>query len=117
MDNGNTYIVATEAYYILKLLYKLILELAFKKCKNSFILDLIKRQVSRNPTTRASIGEPRTLVYTLCIAYVSYARVYHLLMPLTLMIDHITSCRLRKYIHLVATVPCLVILYYIFFYH
>ena len=27
----------------------------------------------RNPTTGASIGEPCTLAYTLCTAYVSYA--------------------------------------------
>ena len=32
----------------------------------------------RNPTVGASIGEPRALTYTSRIAYISYARVYHL---------------------------------------
>jgi hypothetical protein len=33
IDDGSTCTVATEAFYILKLPYKLLLELAFKKCK------------------------------------------------------------------------------------
>jgi hypothetical protein len=33
MDDGNTYTVATEAYYTPKSPYKLILELALIKCK------------------------------------------------------------------------------------
>ena len=37
MDNGNTYIVATKAYYIPKLPYKLLLELALKKRKKLYI--------------------------------------------------------------------------------
>ena len=58
--------------------------------------------MSRNLTVGASIGEPCAFAYTLCIAYVSYARVYHLLIPLTLMIDRVTSCRLPEYIRFVA---------------
>ena len=58
--------------------------------------------MSRNPTVGASIGEPRALAYTSRTAYVSYARVYHLLTPLTLMIDRVTSYRLPKYIRFVA---------------
>ena len=37
MDDGNTCIVATKAYYTLKSLYKLLLELAFKKYKKFYI--------------------------------------------------------------------------------
>ena len=37
MDNGNTCIVATEAYYTPKLPYKLLLELALKKRKKLYI--------------------------------------------------------------------------------
>jgi len=37
MDDGNTYIVATKAYYTPKLPYKLLLELALKKCKKLYI--------------------------------------------------------------------------------
>ena len=33
INNSNTCIVATEAFFISKLPYKLILELALKKCK------------------------------------------------------------------------------------
>jgi hypothetical protein len=33
MDNGSTYIMATEAFYTPKSPYKLLLELAFKKHK------------------------------------------------------------------------------------
>ena len=33
MDNGSIYTVATEAFYILKLPYKFLLKLVFKKCK------------------------------------------------------------------------------------
>jgi len=58
--------------------------------------------MSRNPTVGASIGEPCALAYTLYIAYVSYARVYHLLTPLTLTIDRVMSCRLPEYIRFVA---------------
>ena len=58
--------------------------------------------VSRNPTVGASIGEPRALAYTSRTAYVSYARVYHLLTPSILMIDCATSCRLPEYIRFVA---------------
>jgi hypothetical protein len=65
--------------------------------------------VSWNCTAGASIGEPRALAYTSRIAYIGYARVYHLLTPLTLTIDRVTSCRLLEYIHLAATVPRLVI--------
>jgi hypothetical protein len=64
--------------------------------------------VLRNPTTGASIGEPRAFAYTSCIAYVSYTRVYHLFTPSTLTIDRVTSCRLLKYIHSAATIPRLV---------
>jgi hypothetical protein len=39
------------------------------------------------------------------IAYVSYAQVYYLLTPLTLIIDRVTSYRLLKYIRLAATIP------------
>jgi len=56
----------------------------------------------RNPTAGASIGEPRALAYTSRIAYVSYARVYHLLTPSTLIIDRVTSCRLPEYIRFIA---------------
>ena len=73
--------------------------------------------MSRNRTAGASIGEPRALVYTSRIAYVSYARVYHLFTPLTLIIDRVMSCRLLKYIYLAATVPRLMTLYYAFFYY
>ena len=55
-----------------------------------------------NLTIGASIGEPRAFVYTLRIAYVSYARVYYLLTPLTLMIDCATSYRLPEYIRFIA---------------
>ena len=58
--------------------------------------------MSRNPTAGASIGEPCALAYTLCTAYVCYARVYHLLTSLTLMIDRAISCRLPKYIRFIA---------------
>jgi len=58
--------------------------------------------MSRNLTAGASIGEPHTLIYTSCTAYVSYARVYYLLTPSTLTIDRATSCRLPKYIRFVA---------------
>jgi hypothetical protein len=68
------------------------------------------------PPQGASIGEPRALVYTSRTAYVSYARVYHLLTPSTLTIDRATSYRLLKYIYLAATVPRLIILYYAFFF-
>ena len=37
MDNGSTCIIATEAFYIPKLLYKLLLELTFKKYKQLYI--------------------------------------------------------------------------------
>ena len=37
MDDSSTYIVATEAFFISKSPYKLILELAFKKCKQLYI--------------------------------------------------------------------------------
>ena len=37
MDNGSTYTVATKAFFASKLPYKLILELAFKKCKQLYI--------------------------------------------------------------------------------
>jgi len=37
MDNGNTYIVATKAYYTPKLPYKLLSELSLKKCKKLYI--------------------------------------------------------------------------------
>jgi len=37
MDNGNTYIVTTKAYYVPKLPYKLLLELALKKRKKLYI--------------------------------------------------------------------------------
>jgi hypothetical protein len=37
MDNGNTYTVATKAYYIPKLPYKLLLESALKKRKKLYI--------------------------------------------------------------------------------
>jgi hypothetical protein len=72
--------------------------------------------VSRNRTTGASIGEPRALAYTSRIAYISYARVYHLLTPSTLTIDRVTSYRLLEYIHSAATIPHLVTLYYAFFF-
>jgi hypothetical protein len=68
-----------------------------------------------NCTAGAFIGGPCALVYTLCIAYVSYVRVYHLFMPLTLIIDCVTFCRLLEYIYLAATIPRFVILYYAFF--
>ena len=55
-----------------------------------------------NLTAGASIGEPRALAYTLYIAYVSYARVYYLLTPLTLIINRATSYRLPEYICFVA---------------
>jgi hypothetical protein len=71
--------------------------------------------VSRNRTAGASIGGPCALVYTSRTAYVSYARVYHLLTPLTLMIDRAMSCRLLKYIYSAATIPRLVTLYCAFF--
>ena len=56
----------------------------------------------RNPTVGASIEEPRALIYTSRTAYVSYARVYHLLTPSTLTIDRVTSCRLPEYIRFIA---------------
>ena len=37
MDDGNTYMVATKAYYIPKSPYKLLLELALKKYKKLYI--------------------------------------------------------------------------------
>ena len=37
IDNSNTYIVATEAYYAPKLPYKLLLESALEKCKKLYI--------------------------------------------------------------------------------
>ena len=37
IDNGNTYTVATEAYYIPKSPYKLLLESALKKRKKLYI--------------------------------------------------------------------------------
>ena len=37
INDGNTYIVATKAYYIPKSPYKLILESALKKCKQLYI--------------------------------------------------------------------------------
>ena len=37
MDNSSTYIVATKAFYTPKLPYKLLLESAFKKCKQLYI--------------------------------------------------------------------------------
>ena len=37
MDDGSTYMVATEAYYTPKLPYKLLLELALKKRKKLYI--------------------------------------------------------------------------------
>ena len=37
IDNSSTYIVATEAFYTPKSPYKLLLELAFKKCKQLYI--------------------------------------------------------------------------------
>ena len=37
MDNGNTYMVATKAYYTPKSPYKLLLELALKKYKKLYI--------------------------------------------------------------------------------
>ena len=58
--------------------------------------------MSRNPTVGASIGEPRALIYTSRTAYISYARVYHLLTPSTLTIDRATSYRLPEYIRFVA---------------
>jgi hypothetical protein len=61
-----------------------------------------------NCTAGASIGEPRAFAYTSRTAYVSYARVYHLLTPLTLTIDRAMSCRLLEYIRLAATVLRLV---------
>ena len=61
--------------------------------------------MSRNPTAGASIGEPRTLVYTSRTAYVSYAWVYHLLTPSTLTIDRATSCILLEYIRSAAIDP------------
>ena len=61
--------------------------------------------MSRNLTVGASIGEPRALVYTLRIAYVSYARVYHPLTPSTLTIDRAMSCRLPEYIRFIAIAP------------
>ena len=57
----------------------------------------------QNPTIEASIREPCTLIYTLCIAYVSYTQVYYLLTPLTLIINRVTSYRLLKYIRFIAT--------------
>jgi hypothetical protein len=68
------------------------------------------------PPQGASIGELCALVYTLCIAYVSYIRVYHLSTPLTLMIDCVMSCRLLKYIRSAATILRLIILHYAFFF-
>jgi hypothetical protein len=70
----------------------------------------------RTPPQGASIGEPRALAYTSRTAYISYARVYHLPTPSTLMIDRATSCRLLKYIYSAATIPRLVTLYYAFFF-
>ena len=63
--------------------------------------------MSRNPTAGASIGEPRTLIYTSRTAYASYTRVYHLLTPLTLTIDRVTFYRLLEYIYSVATASAL----------
>ena len=60
------------------------------------------KALSRNPTVGASIGEPRALVYTLRTAYISYAWIYHLLTPLTLTIDRVTSYRLLECIRLAA---------------
>ena len=37
MDNGSTYTVAIKAFYVPKLPYKLLLELAFKKYKQLYI--------------------------------------------------------------------------------
>ena len=37
IDNGSTYTVATEAFFITKSPYKLLLELALKKCKQLYI--------------------------------------------------------------------------------
>ena len=37
IDNGSTYTVATEAFFVTKLPYKLLLELALKKCKQLYI--------------------------------------------------------------------------------
>ena len=61
--------------------------------------------MSRNPTAGASIGEPRALAYTSHTAYVSYARVYYPLTPLTLMINRVTFYRLPKYIRFIAIAP------------
>jgi len=62
-------------------------------------------EMLRNPTIGASIGEPRALIYTSRTAYISYARVYYLLTPLTLTIDRVTSCRLLEYIRFIAIAP------------
>ena len=62
----------------------------------------MRRDLSRNPTAGASIGEPHALAYTSRTAYVSYAKVYYLLTPLTLTIDCATSYRLLEYIRSVA---------------
>jgi hypothetical protein len=55
--------------------------------------------VLRNPTVGASIGEPRALAYTSRIAYVSYARVYHLLVSFP---DLLTKAYLAKTLTLLA---------------
>jgi hypothetical protein len=97
----------------------LILRLKWSKIdtKHKGVSIIVIAIVSRNPTAGASIGEPRALIYTSRIAYVSYARVYHLFTPSTLTINRVTSCRLLKYIYSAATVPRLITLYYAFFYH
>ena len=79
----------------------------------SLLLAYIKL-ILRNPTVGPSIGEPYTLIYTSRIAYVSYAQVYYLLTPLTLIINCVTSYRLLKYIRLATTIPRPIILYYTF---
>jgi hypothetical protein len=79
------------------------------------IIYLLQPRLSRNRTAGASIGGPCALAYTSRTAYVSYMRVYHLLIPSTLIINRVTSCRLLKYIYLAATIPHLMTLHCAFF--
>ena len=70
-----------------------------------YLLIKSNKKVLWNLTVGVSIGEPYALIYTSRTAYVSYAWVYYPLMPSTLIIDCVTSCRLLKYICLKATTP------------
>jgi hypothetical protein len=95
----------------------LLAALGFNKLLNFLIVlfYLLLFSCHGTPPQGASIEEPRALAYTSRIAYISYARVYHLLTPSTLTIDRVTSYRLLKYIHSAATILHLITLHCAFF--